>query len=217
MAMIPLIALATGGLVVGGIIVAVTRRQQERTQAARQLADRLGWDFRESVPFKSISSLDRFELFRQGRARKLRNIMTSPAGEPRVVLFDYFYSTGGGNSQQTHRQTVCYVTSDRLALPSFSLRPERFYHRIASAFGYDDIDLEHRPGFSYAFLLRGEDAAAVRHAFVDDVVDFFDHREGTCAAGVAHELLFWRAGRLLPPDEREALIAEGLELADRFG
>lgn len=193
-----------------------SRRRKERLAAHRELATRLGWGFREEVPFESIPGLDRLELFRQGRSRSLSNIITSPAGDPRIVVFDYKYVTGGGNSTRVHRQTVCYITSDRFMLPSFSLRPEHFFHRIAAAFGYDDIDLDHRPGFSYAFLLRGEDAAAVRAAFSDDVVDFFDRREGSCAAGAGRELLFWRPGTKLEAAERQAPIDNGLDLASRF-
>lgn len=215
-AMIPLIALVTATLG-GAIALAVVRRQRQRMDGLRELAVRLGWGFREEVPFESIPGLDRLELFRQGRSRTLTSIMTSPAGDPRIVVFDYRYTTGGGNSTQVHRQTICYITSDHLRLPTFSLRPEHFFHRVAAAFGYNDIDLEHRPGFSYAFLLRGEDEVAVRSAFADDVVDFFDRREGSCAAGAGRELLFWRPGRLLPAAEREALIADGRELAGRFG
>lgn len=194
----------------------ISRRRKERLEALRQLATRLGWGFREEVPFESIPGLDRLELFRQGRSRSLSNIMTSPAGDPRVVVFDYRYVTGGGNSRQVHRQTVCYITSDHFTLPAFSLRPEHFFHRIATAFGYGDIDIEHRPGFSYAFLLRGEEAAAVRSSFTDDVVDFFDGREGSCAAGSGRELLFWRPRTQLQAAERQSLIDESLELAGRF-
>lgn len=204
---------------VGGAFYAAatfSRRRKERLEAHRELATRLGWGFRDEVPFESIAGLDRLELFRQGRSRSLSNIITSPAGDPRIVVFDYKYVTGGGNSTQVHRQTVCYITGDRLGLPAFSVRPEHFFHRVAAAFGYNDIDLEHRPGFSHAFLLRGEDVAAVRAAFSDDVVDFFDHREGSCAAGAGRELLFWRPGTKLQAAERQALIDDGVDLASRF-
>jgi hypothetical protein len=208
--------LAAGGAVIAGAIAVVVQRRKQQAEAIRQLAARMGWNFREAVPFSGIPGLDRFELFRQGRRRELHNIMTSPAGDPRLVLFDYSYTTGGGRSQSRHTQTVCYATADRLDVPSFSLRPEHFFHRVAGILGYQDIDLDRHPTFSDAFLLRGDDARAVRDAFSDDVVAFFDRHHGTCAAGAGHELLFWRANRRLPPDAREALIAETVDLVERF-
>lgn len=214
--MSPVIMLAVGGAVLAGVIAAVVRHQKQRTEGVRQLAGRLGWGFQESVQFSGIPGLDRFELFSQGRARKLRNLVTSPAGDPRIVVFDYTYTTGGGKSRRIHSQTVCYATADHLSLPSFSLRPENFFHRVAGAFGYQDIDLERHPDFSRAFVLRGEDVAGIRDAFTDDVVAFFDSQPGTCAAGIGHEVLLWRPRRLLAPDEWESLVGEALDLVSRF-
>lgn len=207
-------ALIAGALGIGFKVVGQAAKQ--RTAALRETADRLGWRFHETVDFKSIPDLDRFELFGTGRSKKLRNLLTSPASDARAVVFDYSYVTGGGNSQRRHRQTVFYATNDALRLPSFSLRPERFYHRVAGAFGYHDINFEDRPEFSRLFLLRGEDEASIRAAFNDAVADFFEQRPGTCAAGVGRELLFWRPGRAASPESIEELVREGYELAACF-
>jgi hypothetical protein len=205
----------TGVLLAGGGI-ALSRRSKHRVDELRANARRLGWGFREDVPFEAIPDLERFELFRPGRHKKLSNLLTSPAGDPRAVIFDYAYTTGAGNSQRRHRQTVLYVTGDRLDLPSFSLRPENFFHRVGAMLGYQDIDLERRPEFSRLFLLRGDDEAAVRSAFTDVVAEFFERHPGTCAAGLGRELLFWRARRRIDPGELDTLIGDGFELTRRF-
>jgi hypothetical protein len=210
------LVVGVGGLV-GGIAWLTRRAQQDRIDGLRAAARRLGWGFRDEVPFEAIPDLERFELFRQGRAKKLTNLMTSPGGDPRAVVFDYTYTTGGGKSQQTHRQTVIYAVSDQLRLPTFSLRPQHFLHTIGKAFGYQDIDIEHRPTFSEMFLLRGDNEAAVRAAFNERATEFFEQRRGVCAAGTGRELLYWRAGKRAHPDEIETLMTEGLELARRMG
>jgi hypothetical protein len=213
--MIPfLLVIASGG--VAAAIVLVRRAQARRVEALGATAARLGWNYRAEVPFDTIPDLDRFELFTQGRRRRLTNVMTSPAGDPRAVLFDYTYVTGGGNSQRTHRQTVFYAVSDSLRLPSFSLRPQHFFHGIAKMFGYQDIDLERRPLFSEMFLLRGEDEPRVRALFNDGIAEFFEADPGVCAAGAGREVLYWRPGRRAGPDAIEELIEEGLELARRL-
>lgn len=203
-------------LAVGGGLLLQRQSGRQRAETLRAVAHGLGWAFRDEVPFSTIPDLDRFELFRPGRAKKLTNLMTSPPDGPRAVVFDYAYTTGGGNSQRRHRQTVFYTTSDELSLPSFSLRPENFFHRVAGVFGYQDIDLRSRPTFSHLFLLRGDNDARVRSAFTDTVVDFFERRRGTAAAGTGRELLFWRPGGLAKPEEVGTLIDEGLDLATRY-
>jgi hypothetical protein len=208
--------IAAGGAAVFAIVAMVRRHEQRRSEEVRQVADRLGWGFRADVPFDAIPKLDRFELFRQGHSKKLRNLLTSPPGPLRAVVFDYTYTTGGGKSQATHAQTVFYATGDEMHLPAFSLRPENFFHRVAGAFGYQDIDLDAKPEFSRLFLLRGEDEAAVRDAFSDAVAEFFERHPRVCATGAGRELLFWRPGRLAKAYELEPLVTDGSELARRF-
>lgn len=213
--MIPLL-LAIGGGAVAGLIVMVQRKEKERTAAIQATAARLGWSYRGSVPFKTIPDLDRFELFTQGRRRTLANLMTSPAGEPRAALLDYSYTTGGGNSQSRHHQTVFYAIDDTLQLPTFSLRPQRYFHTIAKMFGYQDIDIVRRPLFSDMFILRGDDEVRVSEVFSDAVMEFFETHEGVCAAGVGREVLYWRPGRRVNGEDVEAFVNEGRDLVKRL-
>jgi hypothetical protein len=200
-----------------GVAVYLTRRaQQQRSVALQEMAERLGWGFHEQAALSSVPDLKRFELFRQGSHRKLRDLLTSPAGDPRAVVFDFSYRISSGKSSHTVSQTVFYATSDKLRLPSFSLRPEKFLHRVGSFLGYQDIDLERRPEFSRMFLLRGDNEGSVRVAFTDAVVDLLERRPGMCAAGDGGELLFWRPGALAKPEEVRALIENGFELSNRF-
>lgn len=207
----PLLFTGAAVSMVAAAIALGRRSEAQRAEAMRSIAARLGWGYRDEVSFETIPDLDRFELFTAGRRRRLTNVMTSPAGDPRAVLFDFTYTTGGGKSQATHRQTVYYGVSDNLDLPQFSLRPQRFYHEIAKAFGYQDIDLETHPRFSAMFLLRGGDADAVRTAFNDAVVQFFEKQEGVCAAGMGRELLYWRPGTRVVDTDVERFVQAGME------
>ena len=214
--MFPLLLILGAGGVVAGVVVLVKRAERERTAALQATAARLGWTWRGEVPSSAIPDLDRFELFTQGRRRTLTNLITSPAGDLRALLFDYAYTTGGGNSQSRHTQTVFYAVSDDLRLPTFSLRPQHFLHGIAKAFGYQDIDLEQRPTFSDMFVLRGDDEAAVRAVFGDAVAGFFESRGGVCAAGTGRELLYWKPDRRVSGADVDAFVKDGMELARRL-
>jgi hypothetical protein len=217
MALVIVLTLVTAGIAAAVKLHQVSKRKHaERVAALQAAADRLGWSFREEVDFKAIPDLKRFELFRQGSSPKLRNLMTSPTGEIRAVLFEFAYTVSSGKSSHTVTQTVFYATSDELRLPSFSLRPENFFHRVAGVFGYQDINFERRPEFSRLFLLRGENEAGVRQSFHDGVLEFFEGHAGCCAAGMGREFLFWRPGKRLEPADLEPFIAEGLDIAGRL-
>jgi hypothetical protein len=216
---VELILIVLFGAVAAGavaVVRSVRGAAARRTERVRAVADRIGGTFREKVPWETIPGLDRFELFRPGRSKRILNALATPPDGPHAVVFDYHYETGSGNSRTVHRQTVCYLVEDTLDLPSFSLRPERFYHRVAGVFGYADIDFDDRPEFSRLFLLRGDDEARIRRSFDGRVTSFFERRGGVCTAGVGRELLFWRPGRLIDASEYDALIADTAELAEHF-
>jgi hypothetical protein len=216
--MLATIAIMTAaGVVLAGTLISRSRQsRRQHSEGLQAAATRLGWGYREEIGFSAIPDLDRFELFGQGSGRKLRHLLTSPPGDPRAVIFEYAYTISTGKSSHTYRQTVYYTTGDLLRLPAFSLRPERFYHRVGALFGYRDINFDSRPEFSRMFLLRGDDEAAIRAHFTDPVAEFFEKKPGVCAAGMGRELLFWRPGRVVAPQEIEAFMREGIAITDRM-
>jgi hypothetical protein len=200
----------------GGAVYLNRSHKTKRTAALRFLAARLGWSFEAAPDLAIIPGLARFELFDQGRRRKIRNFLAGRRGDLRAAVFDYSYVTGGGNSQATWRQTVLYLQSDTLDLPAFSLRPENVFHRVAGIFGYHDIDVRGRDVFSHRYLLRGPQVGAILHAFTPTVIDFFEGEQRICAAGGGRELLVWRPRTILKPDQIPGLLETGLDLLKRL-
>lgn len=200
----------------GAIVYLAVQQQKKRTAAMKAVADRLGWGFQEKAPMQVIPGPERFGLFSEGRSRTIRNFFAGEMDGMRAAVFDYSYTVGSGKHQQTWNQTVVYLDAGTLDLPSFSLRPENVFHRIATVFGYQDIDLQSRPDFSRKYLLRGPDEGAVRAAFQDDVMEFYEQRPKCCSEAQGQQLFFWRAGKIVPPEQVPALIDEGRHLLARL-
>jgi hypothetical protein len=201
---------------VGGIVYLAVKAGRKRTADLSAVAERLGWSFVQEAGLEVVPAADRFDLFNQGHARRVRNFMAGPRGAVRAAVFDYLYTVSGGKSQVTHTQTVACVHAPGADLPAFSLGPEHFFHRIGEAFGMQDIDLERHPVFSRAYLLRGADEEAVRGAFTADVVEFFESRAKLSAAGEGAVLFVWRASRAVKPDEVTAFLDDAIVLVGRF-
>ena len=193
------------------LIIYNKRKERERTQALQQLAATLGWSFAADAPLTQIAWLDRFTLFSQGRSRQIKNFMYGQAQGVKAAVFDYVYVTGSGKSQQTHYQTVVYLEPLNVALPMFSLRPETLFHRMLSAFGYQDIDFGQRPEFSKQYILRGQNELAIRQAFNDRVLSFFESYAGTCVDANGNQLFIYRAGQRFQPPEIEGYVGLGLQ------
>lgn len=155
---------AFGALMLGLLIavgVYVYRMDKKRIEAFMVQAPLLGLSYDTEGAEPELSN-GGYELFQRGRARKFRHLMRRNQGDNRLLVSDYQYTTGSGKNTQTHSQTIAAFFYRGASLPFFTLSPENFFHKIATAFGYQDIDFPEDPEFSKRWLLRGRDEAAVR-------------------------------------------------------
>ncbi len=201
------------GIIIAVLLVLFRRKQARvRTQIMQAAAAQLGWTFSAAAPWNYITGLDRFTLFNQGHNKEIRNIMYGQASGIKTAVFDYMYITGSGRSTARHYQTVVYLEPANLALPYFSLRPERLMTKVLSAFGYQDIDFGQRPEFSRQYILRGQDEPAIRRTFNDRILSFYESYPGTSTDGGGNQLFLFRVGYQFQPQEIQGYVGLGLEL-----
>ncbi len=134
-----------------------------------------------------------------------------------LAIFDYRYTIGHGKNSRTHRQSVIYFGAAALALPPFELRPEGVFHRVGSAFGYQDIDFETHAQFSRTYLLRGDTEEGVRGLFSDELLEFFETHPGLSVEGGGNQLVFYRRKKRIEPDGTQEFMEEGTEVLTLFG
>lgn len=206
-------------LLIGGLIVATIvarKREQERTRQMVNVASLLGWQFSEAAGLDWIPNLETFALFNQGHSKQIKNAMYGEIDGVKAAVFDYYYVLGSGKNRTTYNQSVVYFEPANLNLPPFSLRPEHTFHKIISAFGYQDIDFGNRPDFSSKYLLRGPDERAVRSIFTDALLGFYEMNEGTSTDGGGNQLFIFRQNRRPAPHETQTFLNWGLQLQRLF-
>ena len=140
---------------VAGVILLIRQYEKARTERLRALAKDLGLDFHPVANSAVMDRISHFGLFNHGHGRKTMNMICGETEDIQLAVFGYRYSTGGGQQQQVHTQTVISFQSPELALPEFALWPETVFSRIGQAFGSQDIDFESHPSFSRKYVLRG--------------------------------------------------------------
>jgi len=128
---------------------------RQRRDAMGQLAAKLGLLFdpgRNRALPKQYRFLDKL---RQGSRRYAFNILSGRYRDHDIKAFDYHYQTGSGKNTHHH-----YISFFILQLPKvfaeLKIGPERFFSKVAQAFGYDDIDFESHE-FSRKFCVRSAD------------------------------------------------------------
>jgi hypothetical protein len=172
------------GVVVGAIIaviLAVRAAALRRTQAWKDLADRLGFAFSEEE--ETLGERFPFRLFSCGDRNTAYNMVAGKKEDVSVVLTDFEYRTVGRKSR-VKRQTICVAAAPGLELPSMLIAREMKLSGFAAAIvskitsmlsleGATDIDFEDDPAFSEAFVLCSREEDRARQVFSAPVRRFF--------------------------------------------
>jgi len=139
----------------------------QRMEEFEACAQSLKWEFKNEDEWGMIKWLLDFKLFKKGKRQKVTPLIIIHEKEDLgfTCAFDYIYTISTGKSSHTFRQTVYFRYSKALALPHFIMVPEKWYHRIGTYFGMQDIDFVEYPTFSQNYLLRGEDEDYIRYHF----------------------------------------------------
>ena len=202
--------------IVGSSILIFWRMGMIRTEQFALISAELKLNFFPKGSTSLFERLKPFYLFSKGRSRKIKNLMEGEANKVELAIFDYQYTTGGGENSHTYRQSILFFRSPKLYLPDFSLRPENVFHKIGGAFGYKDIDFVTHPIFSKSYLLRGDNEAAIRGLFNNKLLNFIQSQQKISIEGSGDQLIFYRNKNRVKPEEVESFMEEGFQVFGQF-
>ena len=191
-------------------------KKKERQQEFKAWASQLQWKFIPDDDSGTLKYLEDFQLFKYGGSRKIGPMVILEDDDLAFrCLFDYTYTVSTGKSSATYWQTVFFRYSKKLALPHFIMVPEKWYHRIGTYFGMQDIDFVQYPEFSQNYLLRGKDEDYIRHHFDHpDMIRFFNRQGFYSMEGVNYFMIMYINNKVLPAEQALQLINIGNRLHD---
>ena len=189
-----------------------------REEEFRTCANQLSWSLKPKDEFGTINWLLDFKLFKDGMNKKIGPIIIKKEDDLAFTcLFDYTYTISTGKSSSTYHQTVYFRYSKQLALPHFVMVPEKWYHRVGTYFGMQDIDFIEYPDFSHNYLLRGADEPYIRHHFNHpEMIRFFDHQDFYSLEGMNYLMILYVNNVVLPLEQALQLVTIGNRLHDFF-
>lgn len=193
-------------------------KRKERMEEFKSWASDKGWKYVEQDDMGTLKWLGDFNLFKYGSGRKIGPMMMLEEDDLTFrCLFDYTYTVSTGKSSATYWQTVFFRYSKKLALPHFIMVPEKWYHRVGTYFGMQDIDFVQYPEFSQNYLLRGKDEEYIRHHFDHpEMIRFFDTQDFYSIEGVNYLMIMYISNKVLPAEQALQLINIGNRLHDFF-
>ena len=198
--------------VVGIIIWAAWLYKKKRSEALEYIATSLNLSFKRKNDNSLIGAHDYFVLFSKGHSKKISNLMTGSTGDININIMDYKYTVGSGKNSSTHLQTIIIVQSAHLHLPTFTLSPENFFHKIGGMFGYQDIDFASHPKFSKQYLLRGKDEDSIKETFSNEVIEFYEKDKTLRTEGCDDKFIYYKGVKRLPPKEIQFFLQETINL-----
>ncbi|TNE46056.1 MAG: hypothetical protein EP343_25150 [Deltaproteobacteria bacterium] len=202
-----LLALGSVAILIVAAIFVGNHFHQKRREAFEQEAMTHGFQYIED---DSPNFLPEFYLTNMGRNRRVHHHIEGEFDRLNFLFCDYKFTTGSGKHQRTSIQSVLVYSMD-FDIPNFSLDPENMFHKIGSAFGYQDIDFTTHPKFSKAYLLRGPNELAIREFFCFEVLDYFERNQGLYVEAKDGHLLFYKRSSRIDPSNLTSFLMEGHE------
>ena len=209
MEFIPIIII--GLIIFGGLGWYSSHQAKKRTEAFQAQAGAMRLEFTETAD-ELIDRLGDFGLFKRGRRKKTRNVLTGDAGDVKILIFDYCFTTGSGKQKKNHQQTVILLESENVKTPVFSMRQQGFFDKFGKALGFQDIDFTSHPKFSKMFVLQGPDEEAVREFFKPSLLEFFETQENVSVEGGWGRVMIYSGRKLLKPEEAKDALAKAYEV-----
>jgi hypothetical protein len=203
---------------IGAIVVVIAIQyfvskylRRKRAEQLEQVANEFGLEYSEAGGDDFTGALGPFNLFTNGRAKKVLNLIQGTNEDRALSIFDYQYTTGAGKSQRTWRTTVLSVRSDGPEMPQFLLRKKTAWDSVRNWFRGKEIEFEGHPNFSRFYRLIGENEPAIRELFNDSVLEYCERNHDLQIEGAGQTLLYYRLGKKVRPDKIGEFLAGGLE------
>ena len=192
-------------ILVGSIFAYILYIEKKRRQELKKQARRIGFSFSPNYQ-GNIPGNKEFRIFNIGHSKKAYNLLKGTYGKTYWEIFDYNYTVGAGRNSSTYTQTIIYTQVKDFNFPHFTLDPEGFFHKIAQALGFKDINFEANPEFSKKYLLKGENEEKIRELFAPHILRFFEKmKKPIHIEAKGNNFLLWSRPRIKPQELRNFL------------
>jgi hypothetical protein len=197
--------------------VLVRGYEARRTRQIQAALGSLGFTLQEERNELYLRYVGLFKIGQRGHSRQISNRFESALHADGITqLMDYSFEEGSGKGRSIFRHTLAVIADKRMELPAFVLAPQKFFSRIAQKFGAHDIDFDAFPKFSGMFKLQGDDEAAVRALFTPAIIEELERHPDITLEGRAGNLLMFRAGKRVKPENFPRFHEEAQQLALLF-
>ncbi len=203
--------------IASGLYVFNKFSSKKRIEALKKMAYKLGFHFIEESQENILSTLSIFKLFNLGYHQNVFNMMYGTYNGKKWFVFDFRFSVNAGNHEHISYHSAAFTKDNSTHLPPFSLGPESFIKKIATAFNSQDINFSSNPQFSEKYLLEGEDESLIRQVFTTEVLRFFEQKEnGLNLEANGTNFIYFKYDQRIKPEEVKNFLDEANQSLEVF-
>ncbi|WP_299461462.1 SulP family inorganic anion transporter [uncultured Microscilla sp.] len=167
--------------------------------------------FKPNITFDGVK-LQGFHFALGYEIKYSENTFAKFFGVTRIEFSDIFLSKGIRMSEQSHKMSVLLVYGVEAYIPDFTLGREHLLAKLIQSVGYGDIDFDDYPGFSEAYLLKGEKEEEIRALFSRELIDFLEKNQGFNIESRNNNILIYKEKALMNRVEME----DAVEFTENF-
>lgn len=161
---------------------------------------------------RMVTNVQKFSDFNmnQGIIRLEENVLKSSFGSINYAISDILVENDiNTTAKQNFKMTIMQISNQNGVFPEFTLQKEGFIDTLFALSGFNDIDFEEHPSFSYYYLLKGPKESEIRRFFNSDVIKFFEANKGFHIDSKSDILLIYKRPALLSIEEIDGMIKFG--------
>lgn len=213
MDMLPII-IVCGVLLVAGLAVYSVLRSRARRQDLAEWAIQQGLDFAPENVGDLDSRYPAFACLREGSNRYAYNVAAGLWYQRPVLAFDYHYETHStnskGESETTHWCFSAVIVGSTVPLKPLLIRPEGWFDKVKSFFGFEDINFESAE-FSRKFFVQAPDRKWAYDVLHQRAMEFLLVSPVFSLAFDTQSVIAWRRTTFAPVEFTQALtLVRGL-------
>jgi hypothetical protein len=192
------------------------RKRWAELRVVARVRKELNLDYQRDVPERRMRRYFSLPLLDAQGWRRFRHVMSGPAGEGSVLLFDY---EPYGQETNTSRTVILFPD---VGLPEFEMRPRRVWDFLGKGIRFHPEELPDEAGqelmrsFTGSYLVEALEEEEVRRLFSMEKIAFLVGHPGWKVQSYTGHLAMYKGRKKVPLQERPALFREALALARLF-
>ena len=202
-------------------VVWLFNQKGERPVWLQAFAKAINFSFLEVANNAFINNLQAFTPFAPNLVTwRFRNMLVGTIDRVSVEIFDFSSTVDLRLFLQEHKktrtQTFIHLTSNKLYLPHFALRPkttqDRNHHRLRKSF----FRIKGNQEFFQNYIVQTDDEAAVRVLFDAEVCSHFARLLTKSVEGRGNQLLYYYEGHLISHERIDEFLEEAIKIFNLF-